>query len=62
MLYESGAINDMDTTAAEYLMKFVTGSLDIEENWDAYVTAIEGLGLEDCIAAKQSALDRYNAR
>lgn len=62
VLYESGAINDMDTTAAEYLMKFVTGSLDIEENWDAYVTAIEGLGLEDCIAAKQSALDRYNAR
>ncbi len=62
VLYESGAINDMDTTAAEYLMKFVTGSLDIEESWDDYVSAIEGLGLEDCIAAKQSALDRYNSR
>lgn len=61
-LYESGTVADMDTTAAEYILKFVTGALDIEENWDAYVSAIEDLGLEDCIAAKQSALDRYNSR
>ena len=62
VLYASGAISDLDTTAAEYILKFVTGSLDIDENWDAYVAAIEALGLEDCIAAKQGALDRYNAR
>lgn len=62
VLYASGAVADMDTTAAEYILKFVTGALDIDSNWDAYVAAIEDLGLEDCIAAKQSALDRYNNR
>lgn len=61
-LYQSGAIADMDTTAAEYILKFVTGALDIDENWDTYVSAIEDLGLEECISAKQSALDRYNSR
>ena len=62
VLYASGAISDLDTTAAEYILKFVTGSMDIDENWDAYVSAIEALGLDDCIAAKQGALDRYNER
>ena len=62
VLYQSGAIADMDTTAAEYLLKFVTGAMDIDENWDTYVSAIEDLGLEDCIAAKQTALDRYLSR
>ena len=62
ILYGSGAITDLDTTAAEYILKFVTGAMDIDESWDAYVSAIENLGLEDCIAAKQGALDRYNAR
>ena len=62
VLYGSGAIADLDTTAAEYILKFVTGAMDIDATWDEYVSAIEGLGLADCIAAKQSALDRYNAR
>ena len=61
-LYGSGAIADLDTTAAEYILKFVTGAMDIDENWDAYVSAIEDLGLADCIAAKQGALERYNER
>ncbi len=62
ILYNSGAISDMDTTAAEYLLKFVTGALDVDSVWAEYVKAIEDLGLPSCIAAKQSALDRYYER
>ena len=40
--------------------KFITGDADIEGEWDTYVSTIDGMGLEDIIAVKQAAYDRWN--
>ena len=55
-------IADVDTYAAEFLLKCVYGEEDIEAGWDAYVDQLYALGLQECIDAKQSAYDRYLAR
>ena len=34
----------------------------VEDDWDQYVATLESMGINDAIAAYQSALDRYNAR
>lgn len=57
-----GSLTDVDTYASEMIMKFVVGELDIEENWAEYVDRLYELGLQNCLDAQQSALDRYNAR
>ncbi len=57
-----GSLTDVDTYASEMIMKFVVGELNIDENWDEYVSRLYQLGMQDCIDAQQSALDRYNAR
>ena len=55
-------INDIDTHANEYLLKWVTGAADIDATWDTYVEELNNMGLERCIEIQQTALDRYNAR
>jgi putative aldouronate transport system substrate-binding protein len=32
------------------------------DEWDAFVEQLHSMGIDECISAKQSALDRYNAR
>lgn len=55
-------ISDVDTYAAEFLLKCVYGEADVESGWDAYVDKLYELGLQTCIDMKQSAYDRYMAR
>lgn len=52
---------DVTTFVDENAVQFITGEKSFDE-WDAYVDTIIGMGIEDAIAAQQSALDRYNAR
>lgn len=54
--------NDITTYVNENLTKFVTGDLDIAENWDTFVATINGIGLETMKEAYQSAYDRYLAK
>lgn len=53
--------NDIQTYIDENLARFVTGENSMDE-WDAFVDQIMAMGLEDCIAIKQAALDRYYER
>ena len=53
---------DICTYIAESIPRFIMGEYNLEEDWDTYVENCISMGLEDCIAAYQSALDRYNER
>jgi len=53
--------NDIQTYIEENLARFVTGDNPMSE-WDAFVDHIMEMGLEDCIAIKQAAVDRYYER
>ena len=52
---------DIDTYVDEMLDKFTTGKEPME-NWDAYVSAVNGMGLEELTAIYQASYDRYQAR
>ena len=55
-------ITDICTIAAEELLRFVTGSKELNgENWTAYVDRLEGLGLNDVLEVYQAAYDEYLA-
>ncbi|GKX31458.1 sugar ABC transporter substrate-binding protein [Vallitalea longa] len=44
----------IDTAVAQ----FVTGEVDIDEGWDAYVTTLKQMGLDELIEIEQTAYDR----
>ena len=41
---------------------FVTGNRNIETEWDAYVAALEGMGLQEILDCYDAAYARYNAK
>ena len=53
--------SDIQTLISENLSKFAVGDRSMDE-WDDFVQEIYDLGIEDCIAIKQGALDRYYER
>lgn len=53
---------DISTCVKENTAKFISGALDIEENWDAYISELETSGIERAIEITQAAYDRYLAR
>lgn len=53
---------DISTYAAEQIGRFLIGELDIDENWDAFVETIESMGIDQVIAAYESAGERYFGR
>lgn len=57
----SATFSDIRTYTQQNILAFITGSRSIDE-FDDYVAEIEGMGIEDCTAILQDALDRYNAR
>ena len=56
--------SNISTHFKEASNQFISGVRDIEDDddWNEYLTTIEGMGLERCIELKQAALDRYMAR
>lgn len=52
---------DLATLAAENISKFVSGDRPMSQ-WDAFLEELMEMGIEDCIAIKQAAYDRYMAR
>ncbi len=52
---------DIQTYVQENTVKFITGAKPLGE-FDAFVDGILAMDIEDCVALKQAALDRYNAR
>jgi putative aldouronate transport system substrate-binding protein len=53
--------SDIQTLISENLSKFAVGERSMDE-WDDFVQDIKDLGIEDCIAIKQAAVDRYYSR
>ena len=53
--------NAINTYWSEMVYKFIFGRESLD-NFDAYVAEMKRLGLDEAIAFRQKALDRYNAR
>lgn len=53
---------DIETYRDEMRQKFMTGVLDIEAEYDAYVEQLNALGLAELTEVYQAAYDRYVAR
>ena len=62
---ESDAYNnanaELETYVAEMTLKFIVGEVPLTE-FETFRETLDGMGLQTCIDAKQSALDRYNSR
>ena len=52
---------DLDTYVQEMFLKFMTGTEPLD-NFDAFVAHLDELHLQDLLAVKQAAYDRYLAR
>lgn len=57
----SSIMNDVKTYRDEMANRFIMGAEPIE-NFDKFVSTIQSMGIEEAIAVRQAALDRYNAR
>ena len=53
--------SDIETFVQEGLMRFILGT-DSMDNWDSFTEQIRGLGIDEVIAAKQAAYDRFMSR
>lgn len=57
----SSLYNDIDTYSREMITKFILGTEDIA-NWDKFTNTLSGMGIEDVLAARQAAYERYISR
>lgn len=57
----STIMNDITTFVTETIGKTVTGAASMED-WDSFVSGIQQMNIEQAIALKQAAYDRYLAR
>lgn len=57
----NNANSELETYVAEMALKFIVGETPLSE-FDAFRETLDNMGLQTCIEAKQSALDRYNNR
>ncbi len=55
-------MTDIDTYYKEMALKFILGDLDIDENWDTYMSTMQSMGIEEAIAITQEAVDAFNAK
>ena len=58
----SALYNDIDTYVETMTVSFMTGSADIDAEWDTFVSKINEMDIDSCIALKQAAYDRYLER
>ena len=57
----SSAYGNIETFVNENVLKIIAGEASID-TWDDMIKGIQSMGIQDCIAIKQAALDRYSAR
>ncbi len=50
---------DVCTYVAENVPRFIMGEKDVDADWDEFVSTVRSLGMDRCLDAYQSALDRY---
>lgn len=54
--------SDIETYQTEMRLKFITGQLDIDAEWENYCAALEGMGIHTMEQINQAAVDRYLAK
>jgi putative aldouronate transport system substrate-binding protein len=63
---EQEIVTEYRSTINEYVqecfVQFVTGKMDIEKQWDSYVSEYDRMGLKEYLGAVQSASDRITGR
>ena len=52
---------DIDNFVNEQAAKFVTGELNLDTDWDSYLSTLNAIGLEELMAIYQRGLDAYNS-
>lgn len=59
----TAAYSDIKTYVAENTLNFILGAVPLDdEHWDAYVSAVEDMGIDHCIEIKQQSVTRYMNR
>lgn len=53
---------DMETYVKECTAKFLSGTMDIDADWDSYLAEFEKMGLSEITAIQQNAYNRYISR
>lgn len=54
--------SDLETVQDEFRLKAITGQIDIDAEWDAYVEKCESMGFYELMEIDQAAVDRYLAK
>lgn len=61
---EQNVLSSKWTSISEYvdqsLAEFIAGVRSVDTDWDAYVSQISAMGIDDVLAAYQAAYDRFN--
>ena len=58
----SSLMADISTYVEAAYNEFIIGERSLETDWDAYVQSVIDMGIEEAIACKQAAYDRYQQR
>ena len=56
----NGNVADIETYAQESILSFITGAMDINTEWDTYVSTLESMGVQENMEIYQAALDRIS--
>ncbi len=54
--------SDIDTYTSEIIAKFITGELDIDQEWDTYVSNMESMGIDRVAEITEASYGRYLAK
>lgn len=52
------ALSNIPTYVNQTMAEFITGARDIESGWDAYMSELKGMGLDEWQKCAQAAYDR----
>lgn len=58
----AGYYADISTYVKEMTAQFISGAMDIDSNWDNYISTLQSMGIDRCIEITQAAYERYLAR
>ncbi len=58
---ESYKASDIMTYANQMISQFANGDMDIDTQWDTFVSNLKDMGIEECIALEQAAYDAANS-
>lgn len=58
----SAKMTDVASRTSEVILLMLTGDMDIDADYDAFIESLYSMGLQECLDCYQNALTRYNNR